>query len=205
MLLLGVVSPATSEGPPPLPEELTEVATASATKADAAIFTDPTSNIVAWGRNASGLATPPAGNDYTAIAAGGYHGLALKADGSIVGWGYNYDGQATPPAGNDYTAIAAGEVHGLALIGDPVTLVERMVDSVADLNLANGISNSLDAKLANVVKTLDDTNENNNVSAINRLEAFINELEAQAGNKIPQADADNLIADARLIINLLTM
>ena len=45
--------------------------------------------IVGWGDNTYGKATPPAGSDYVAMAAGGHHGLALKADGSIVGWGYN--------------------------------------------------------------------------------------------------------------------
>jgi len=61
---------------------------------------------------------PPAGNDFTAIAAGYVHSLALKSDGSIVGWGNNLYGQATPPAGNDFIAIAAGGDHGLALKSD---------------------------------------------------------------------------------------
>ena len=37
-------------------------------------------------------------NNFVAIAAGYYHSLALKNDGSIVGWGRNNHGQATPPA-----------------------------------------------------------------------------------------------------------
>ncbi len=77
-----------------------------------------TGNVVGWGINSSdGQTTPPAGY-YVAIAAGGGHSLALKADGSIVGWGRNYDGQASPPAGNDFVAIAAGESHSLALKAD---------------------------------------------------------------------------------------
>jgi hypothetical protein len=55
---------------------------------------------------------------FIAIAAGGRHGLALKADGSMVGWGYNEYGQATPPDGNDFVAIAAGGYHSLALKAD---------------------------------------------------------------------------------------
>jgi len=65
-----------------------------------------------------GQATPPAGNNYIAISAGGEHSLALKSDGTIVGWGYNYYGQATPPAGNNYIAISAGGLHSLALKSD---------------------------------------------------------------------------------------
>ncbi len=52
-----------------------------------------------------------------AIAAGEFHSLALRADGSIVGWGQNYAGQASPPAGNGFVAIDAGWEHSLALLG----------------------------------------------------------------------------------------
>ncbi len=54
-----------------------------------------------------------------AIAAGMYHGLTLKSDGSIVGWGRNNEGQAAPPAGADFIAIdAGGGSYGLALKQD---------------------------------------------------------------------------------------
>ena len=49
-----------------------------------------------------------------------------------------------------------------------------------------------------------DLNENNDVAAVNSLEAFINAVQAQRGNKIPEADADALIAAAQQIIDLLT-
>jgi parallel beta-helix repeat protein len=73
---------------------------------------------VGWGNNDYGQATPSAGNDYTAIAAGYGYSLALKSDGSIVGWGRDDCGQATPPAGSDYIAIATGWGHSLALKSD---------------------------------------------------------------------------------------
>src|SRR4030042_1164476 len=57
-------------------------------------------------------------SNFTAIAAGEWHSLALKSDGSIVGWGSNYYGQASPPDGNDFVAIAAGWQHSLALKSD---------------------------------------------------------------------------------------
>ncbi|MHC4498246.1 MAG: RCC1 domain-containing protein, partial [Planctomycetota bacterium] len=68
-----------------------------------------------WGRNDDGQADVPDGNDYIAIAGGGYYSLALKEDGSIVGWGNNTFGQTNVPAGNQYVAIAAGEWHSLAI------------------------------------------------------------------------------------------
>jgi RHS repeat-associated protein len=72
-------------------------------------------SIVGWGNNGYGQATPPGGNDYIAIAAGGYHSVALKSDGSLVCWGDNSSGQCDYPAGNDFVAIEAGYSHTLAL------------------------------------------------------------------------------------------
>ena len=34
----------------------------------------------------------------TAIAAGNFHNLALKSDGTVVAWGDNSDGQTNIPA-----------------------------------------------------------------------------------------------------------
>ncbi len=51
---------------------------------------------------------------------------------------------------------------------------------------------------------LEDENENNDIAAINTLGAFINVVEAQRGKKIPEAEADALIAAAMEIINLLS-
>jgi len=65
----------------------------------------------------------PAGlSGVIAIAAGYYHSLALKSDGTVVAWGatgvVDY-GQADVPAGlSGVTAIAAGGSHSLALKSD---------------------------------------------------------------------------------------
>lgn len=74
--------------------------------------------IVGWGGNNYGQASPPAGDDFVAIAGGGIHSLALKSDGSLVGWGYDLSGLANVPAGNDFVAIAAGDVDNMALKSD---------------------------------------------------------------------------------------
>lgn len=63
----------------------------------------------------------PSGMVYTAVAAGGNHGLALRSDGQAVGWGYNSDGQTTAPTlpdGMKYTAVEGGSNHSLALRSD---------------------------------------------------------------------------------------
>lgn len=46
--------------------------------------------------------------------------------------------------------------------------------------------------------TLDDGHQN---AAANKLEAFINQVEAQRGKKITDEQADELIADAQRIID----
>ncbi|WP_413375275.1 S-layer homology domain-containing protein [Paenibacillus taichungensis] len=54
------------------------------------------------------------------IAAGFFHSLALKADGTVVAWGDNNYGQTTVPAEvkEGVVAIAAGGYHSLALKAD---------------------------------------------------------------------------------------
>jgi len=85
----------------------------------------------------------------------------------------------------------------------PQEAIEQIIAEVATLGLQKGIENSLDAKLDAAFKALDDVNENNDVAAINALQAFINSVEAQRGNKIPEADADALIDVVLDIIDLL--
>jgi hypothetical protein len=85
----------------------------------------------------------------------------------------------------------------------PVGAIQGLAIHVMTLNLQHGIENSLDAKLEAAVQALDDVNNNNDVAAINSLQAFINAVEAQRGNKISDADADALIAAAQEIIAVL--
>ena len=81
-----------------------------------------------------------------------------------------------------------------------------LTDVIADiiaLNLQEGVSNSLDGKLSAAFDALTDLNENNDASVINRLNAVINEVEAQRGKKISDADADYLVNAIQDIIDLL--
>jgi alpha-tubulin suppressor-like RCC1 family protein len=102
-----------------------------------------TGAVLAWGYNANGQlgngtntdsTTPvnvqlPAGTTITAIAAGGFHSLALTSTGAVLAWGRNVSGElgngtttnsTTPvavsaPATSGITAIAAGAFHSLAV------------------------------------------------------------------------------------------
>jgi|GEM_PF-1473085 len=75
--------------------------------------------IVGWGRNNHGQASPPAGEDFVAIAGGRHHSVALRADGSLVAWGRDQYGQVSgAPAGNDFAAVSAGSDYAVALRAD---------------------------------------------------------------------------------------
>src|SRR2546422_8325898 len=90
-------------------------------------------SVSAWGHNVHGqlgngglttsppygIASPAAASGLTnvvAIAGGGYHSLALTADGRVWAWGYNFDGElgnggftdsATPAAVSGLTPVVA--------------------------------------------------------------------------------------------------
>ena len=51
-----------------------------------------------WGSNSNGQLTPPASlSNSVQLAAGGFHVLSRRANGSIVGWGNNQYGNSTSP------------------------------------------------------------------------------------------------------------
>ena len=133
--------------PVPVPVDLpagTRVTAVAAGLWDSLALTSDGS-VLAWGYNADGelgdgtttdSSTPvpvdlPAGTRVTAVAAGGFHSLALTSDGSVLAWGTNGSGQLgdgtttfdpTPvpvpvdlPAGTRVTAVAAGLLDSLAL------------------------------------------------------------------------------------------
>ena len=81
--------------------------------------------------------------------------------------------------------------------------IQDLIDAVIDLNLKQGIENSLDAKLDAVIRVLDGVNQNNHVAAIKALQVFIDAVERQRGIDISDEDADALIAAAQALIALL--
>jgi predicted outer membrane repeat protein len=85
----------------------------------------------------------------------------------------------------------------------PLDLLIELSEYIDAMNLHKGTANSLKAKLNAALRLLEDDNENNDVAAVNLLEAFINAIEAQYDKKIPAAEADILIAVAQEIIWLL--
>jgi hypothetical protein len=56
---------------------------------------------------------------FVAVAAGGYHSLGRKSDGTVVAWGRNDYGQCDVPAPNSgFVAVSGGDCHSLGLKSD---------------------------------------------------------------------------------------
>ena len=76
--------------------------------------------MIAWGRDDAAQVTLPSGLvNVVAIAAGAYHSLALKSDGTVIAWGWDSGGQVTVPAGlSGVSKIAGGYAFSMALKTD---------------------------------------------------------------------------------------
>lgn len=83
-------------------------------------FSGSAQEVICWGNGSYGQTNVPAGlSNVVAVAAGWFHTLALRADGTVVAWGDNYSGQTNVPAGlSNVIAISAGYAHSLALCAD---------------------------------------------------------------------------------------
>ena len=86
----------------------------------------------------------------------------------------------------------------------PSKLIEELIEHIEQMNLKQGISNSLDAKLSVTLASLEALNSNKRNDAINKLEAVINETEAQREKMLTNEQADYIITEAQAIINIIT-
>jgi hypothetical protein len=98
--------------------------------------------MIAWGDNDFGEGTvAPGATNVVGIAAGAYHNLALRADGSVFAWGDDYDGQCDVPAGlANVVGIAAGGYHSLALKSNG-TVVAWGANDAGQLTVAANATN----------------------------------------------------------------
>ena len=83
----------------------------------------------------------------------------------------------------------------------PIQDTQDLINTVNSMNLSQGITNSLDAKLNAAISYL---NSSDNASAKDSLNAFINEANAQAGKNLTTDQAIQLTTDAQNIINALS-
>jgi len=85
----------------------------------------------------------------------------------------------------------------------PQEAIRTLIAAVEDMNLQQGIDNSLDAKLEATLGALDALNADQRNDAVSKLHAFIQEVEAQRNKKLTHEQADYLAAEAQRIINLI--
>ena len=100
---------------------------------------------------------------------------------------------ASDPAGN--TAMGTFTVTVLGAT-DQLNNLTALAQS---MDLKNGISTSLDAKLNAAIATIANMQTNSISTACNQLSAFINDTTAQSGNQLTASQANQLIAAAQSI------
>jgi Glycine rich protein/RTX calcium-binding nonapeptide repeat (4 copies) len=88
------------------------------------------------------------------------------------------------------TGVRAG--NGLVTV-TPTPTIATLIQSVADLKLPPGLTTNLRKPLITAQNYLD---AGRVAAACNQLASFISYVQARSGNKIPAADADDLIAEA---------
>jgi hypothetical protein len=117
----------------------------------------------------------------------------------------------------DFGTISSFSDRGSGTAADiraRITLLEKspeeqltdVIDSVTELpNLDSGNKNALNASLGGALDKLDPTQPGGAdvYAAANKLDAFINKVEALRGKKLTDAEADDLIAEATAIKNRL--
>jgi len=74
---------------------------------------------------------------------------------------------------------------------------QNLISDVEDLELPDGLEKSFISKLDGAISALEKGQDN---AAINKLNAFINQVKAQRGKKITEEQADELMATAQWII-----
>jgi len=113
---------------------------------------------------------------------------------------------STFPIGTTTVTCSAADAPGNSVSGNFNVLVQAaaaqvtaLIAKVQSFNLAQGIENSLDTKLQNVVTALNAAKDGNASGVCGQMGAFINETTAQSGKKLSVAQADQLIAAAQQI------
>ena len=125
----------------------------------------------------------------TGNVGGGGGGGWFGGGGGISGGGGGGSGH-----GPDGTIFQTGVRTGNGLVTvTPTPTIATLIQSVADLNLPPGLTTNLRKPLITAQNYLD---AGRGAAACNQLASFISYVQARSGNKIPAADADDLIAEA---------
>ncbi|MGH9779841.1 MAG: PKD domain-containing protein [Candidatus Acidiferrales bacterium] len=142
---------------------------------------------------------------------------SFDVDGSIASFDWDFgDGGTANGAIVTHVYATAGEFTATLTVTDdegdsdadttsvtvrtPAQAILSLSDLVASFNFQQGISNSLDSKLQQAHAAFDAANAGQQQNASNLLMAFINEVDAQRGKELTDAQADTLVAFAVRIL-----
>lgn len=101
-------------------------------------------------------------------------------------------------------ALPAGSApQSITMVSTPQGAIEKLLESITDLDLKGSLEENLVAKLEGALDKLNDGNPKNDVAAANKLEAFINAVKAQRGKALTEDEADDLIEAAEGILDKL--
>ena len=79
-----------------------------------------------------------------------------------------------------------------------IDTIDDMETVIEELNLPGGTESSIQSKISNALESIEKGKKG---AAVNQLKAFINQVNAQKGKKIPKKDADMLISFANNVID----
>ena len=89
----------------------------------------------------------------------------------------------------------------MAVPGASLRAVRTLITAIANLNLKKGLANSLDVKIAKANAALSDMKNNNDTSAAGSIHALMNEVNAQRGKGLTNAEADALLVHAQGVLD----
>jgi hypothetical protein len=137
--------------------------------------------------------------DYSAITINGNeNNLKLMHYDAVLGW---TNITSSLDTANDILCGITTSFSDFAVMTAPT--IPNLITRVQEMNLQQGIENSLDAKLTAAQDAINAENSGLHETAISKLNAFINEVEAQRGNKLTTSQADELHAFATNLIKLI--
>ena len=99
-----------------------------------------------------------------------------------------------------YVANTRDDTVSIIQVGTPSQETQGLIDTIKVMNLSQGITQSLDAKLDAAIDSL---NAGDNNSAKASFNSFISEVGAQSGKKLTTDQSNQLISAAKNILNFI--
>jgi hypothetical protein len=119
--------------------------------------------------------------------------------GEVYGYPYSFTGLIDEVSiwGRALSSDEIMEHYDDVMGVDPGVAIDNLINDIEDLGLNPGTENSLTSKLNNAKMMLE---KNNRIAAMNILEALVNELEAQSGKALTEAQAADLISRVEVLL-----